>query len=48
VSQLTSSTHEPLPTIGQERPMYVLVLGAVLLSLCIVAVERRRGSPAGA
>jgi hypothetical protein len=27
--------------------MYILVLGAVLLSLCIVAVERRRGSPAG-
>jgi hypothetical protein len=27
--------------------MYILALGAVLLSLCIVAVERRRGSPAG-
>jgi len=27
--------------------MYILVLGAVLLSLCIVTVERRRGSPAG-
>jgi len=27
--------------------MYILVLGAVLLSLCIVAVERSRGSPAG-